>query len=261
MRRSASTTVSTSSSCQPAPPRVSSIATAASVDAVDVVRDRQRHAELAEPRQQVRQLELGDELRAADRARGRDEVHLGAGQRERLGEAERGIGAGLVGDHDAAAERRRVLACACECVAEAEDVAAVGSGDRRAIGTARARAARLPVGAGRHDDRVGPRRDQLVRARLAAEPQRRRPRARALATRSSTARDQRSRVGSQARSRRCPPGSASRSCTITSWPRAAAVAAVRRPAGPAPITTTLPGRRRPGSACRARASARGRWRA
>ncbi len=32
-----------------------------------------------------------------------------------------------------------------------------------------------------------------------------------------------------------------RSCTITACPRAAAVAAVRRPAGPAPITITVPG--------------------
>ena len=40
------------------------------------------------------------------------------------------------------------------------------------------------------------------------------------ATRSSTARYQLSRVGSQASSRRCPPGSLSRSNTTTRWPRA-----------------------------------------
>ena len=93
---------------------------------------------------------------------------------------------------------------------------------------------RLPVRR-RHDHHVGPRRDQFVARRLAAEEQ---LSAGALesSTRSSTAHDHRSRVGNHAMSRRRPPGVEARSCTFTACPRSAAVAAVRSPAGPPPIT-------------------------
>ena len=91
--------------------------------------------------------------------------------RQRIGEAERGVGAGLVGDHDAMAERAYVVTRAREGGPETQGVHAAGPGDRRAIGPARARAALLPVRARRHDDRIGLRGDQLVRRGLTPQVQ------------------------------------------------------------------------------------------
>ena len=79
---------------------------------------------------------------------------------------------------------------------------------------------------------VGSLREAQLPARALETPRRDRPPP-ATSARASAARPGRARW---------PPGSGSRSCTMTSWPRAAAVAAVRSPAGPAPITITLPGR-------------------
>ncbi len=81
-------------------------------------------------------------------------------------------------------------------------------------------------------------RSAAISAGPAAFARRSRPSPRSSeATRSSTARCQLPRVGSHASPRRCPPGSPARSCTTTRCPRAAAVAATRSPAGPAPTTT------------------------
>ena len=67
-----------------------------------------------------------------------------------------GYAPGLVGDHDAAAERADIVTRAREGAAPSPSTfAAAAHGDRRAIGPARARAARLPVRARGDDDRVG----------------------------------------------------------------------------------------------------------